>query len=67
MNWDVIAGRWGQMTADIKGKWARLTDDDISAVGAQKDKLVAILQERYGLLKDDATREVDGWTSSFRR
>jgi len=30
-------------------------------IGGQKDKLVGRIQERYGLQKDEAQRQVDDW------
>jgi uncharacterized protein YjbJ (UPF0337 family) len=61
MNWDTIEGKWEQLKGDVKGKWAKLTDDDVSSVSAKKDKLVGKIQERYGVLKDEAERQVDAW------
>lgn len=66
MNWDTIAGRWAQLTGDVKARWGLLTDDDLTAASGHKDKLVGIIQERYGILKDDASRQVDSWLSGLR-
>lgn len=54
MNKDIIEGNWKQMSAKIKDKWAKLTDDDLSRAEANKDHLVGKLQEHYGLAKDKA-------------
>jgi uncharacterized protein YjbJ (UPF0337 family) len=61
MNWDQITGEWKQMRADIKSRWAKLTDDDLQNLSAKKDKLVGKIQERYGVLKEEAERQVDEW------
>ncbi len=61
MNWDRIAGQWKQIGSQVKAKWAKLTDDDLTAVGARKDALVGKIQERYGILRDEAERQVDEW------
>jgi uncharacterized protein YjbJ (UPF0337 family) len=65
MNWDTIEGKWEQVKGDVKGTWAKLTDDDITAVSAKKDKLVGMIQERYGIMKDQAEREVDAWLADI--
>jgi uncharacterized protein YjbJ (UPF0337 family) len=65
MNWDIIQGRWGQLVGDIKVKWAKLSDDDLTHASARKDQLVGKIQERYGLLKDDAERQVDAWIAGI--
>jgi uncharacterized protein YjbJ (UPF0337 family) len=61
MNWDRIAGQWKQIGAQVKSKWAKLTDDDLMAISARKDALVGKIQERYGIRKDEAEKQVDEW------
>ena len=61
MDWNIIEGRWSQMKGELRNKWAKLTDDDLENVGAKKDKLVGMLQERYGIMKDEAERQIDEW------
>jgi uncharacterized protein YjbJ (UPF0337 family) len=65
MNWDKLEGQWKSVSATLKSKWAKLTDDDVKNLGAKKDALVAKLQERYGILKDEAEREVDEWIAKL--
>ncbi len=59
MNWDVIQGKWKQRKGEAKSKWGELTDDDLDRAEGDRDKLVGVVQERYGLAKDEAEREVD--------
>ena len=61
MNWDRIAGQWKQIGSQVKAKWAKLTDDDLMAISARKDMLVGKIQERYGIRKDEAEKQVDEW------
>jgi uncharacterized protein YjbJ (UPF0337 family) len=65
MNWDRIQGEWKQLASSVKTKWAKLTDDDIHLIGAKKDALVGKLQERYGILRDEAEKQVDEWVSKL--
>src|SRR5680860_1246888 len=41
----------------VKQKWGDLTDDDVTKVQGQSEKLVGILQEKYGYSKDKAQAE----------
>ena len=66
MNWDTVQGQWEQIKGDLRSTWAKLTDDDVSQVGAKKDKLVGLIQERYGIMKDEAERQVDDWAARLR-
>ena len=65
MNWDVIEGKWDQIKGKVRTKWSKLTDDDVEYLGGKKDTLVGKLQERYGLMKDAAEREIDEWVSGI--
>jgi uncharacterized protein YjbJ (UPF0337 family) len=49
----------------VKSKWAKLTDDDLNLIGAKKDALVGKIQERYGILRDEAEKQVDEWVSKL--
>lgn len=61
MNWDIVEGKWEQLKSQVKSQWAKLTDDDISNISAKREHLVGKIQERYGVMKDDAERQVDEW------
>ncbi len=61
MNWTQIEGQWTQVKGELKSKWAKLTDDDLANVAGKKDQLIGKLQEHYGLLKEDAEKQLDEW------
>jgi uncharacterized protein YjbJ (UPF0337 family) len=65
MNWDRIQGEWKQLAASMKGRWAKLTDDDLKLVAAKKDALVGKIHERYGILRDEAEKQVDEWIAKL--
>jgi uncharacterized protein YjbJ (UPF0337 family) len=60
MNWDIVEGKWDQFAGLLRGKWAKLTDDDIELAKSKRDVLFGRLQEKYGINRDQAEREVDG-------
>ncbi|MBU2960432.1 CsbD family protein [Citreicella sp. C3M06] len=61
MNWDVIQGKWKQLKGDAQIQWGKLTDDDLDRTEGNREKLVGVIQERYGIAKDDAERQVDSF------
>ncbi|MEO8559466.1 MAG: CsbD family protein [Rhodospirillales bacterium] len=61
MNWDRIEGQWKQLKGTVKQKWGKLTDDDLSFINGKRDELVGHIQERYGVARDDADRQVKDW------
>ncbi len=66
MNWDQIAGQWKQLQAQAKSKWAKLTDDDLGKAEATKDYLIGKIQERYGIAKEEAEKQVDQWAKDMK-
>lgn len=64
MNWDRIEGNWKQLTGKAKVQWGKLTDDDLDVIGGKRDQLAGKLQERYGIAKDDAEKQIDTWSNS---
>ena len=65
MNWDQVEGKWKQASGHVKEKWGKLTDDDLQVIRGKRDQLVGKIQERYGIAKDDAERQVDEFTRTY--
>src|SRR6185503_8363632 len=63
MNWDQIKGDWKQVTGKVKEQWGKLTDDEITQIDGKRDQLVGRVQERYGLAKEMAEKQVKEWES----
>jgi len=59
MNSDELRGNWNQLKGAIKEKWGKLTDDDLDRVEGKRDILIGRLQERYGMAREKAERDVD--------
>jgi uncharacterized protein YjbJ (UPF0337 family) len=65
MNWDQIEGGWKQMKGTIREQWGKLTDDEFDIIAGQRDKLVGVIQERYGYSREDAEAEVQRLEARF--
>ena len=63
MNWDTIKGNWKQFTGSAKKTWGRLTDDELTEIAGEKDRMIGKLQERYGYAKDEAERRARDFRS----
>lgn len=59
MNMDQIKGQWLQLKGAAKTQWGKLTDDELTQVEGNVDRLVGLVQERYGYETERARREVD--------
>jgi uncharacterized protein YjbJ (UPF0337 family) len=58
MNTDRVAGQWKQLSGKIKEKWGKLTDDDLKVTEGGSEYLAGKIQERYGIAKDVAQKQV---------
>ena len=61
MNWDRIEGNWKQFKGQVKEQWGNLTDDDFDKAAGRRDQLAGRIQERYGITRDEANRQIDTW------
>ena len=65
MNWDRVEGNWKQFTGKVKEQWGKLTEDDITVIGGKQEQLVGRIQERYGVAKDEAEKQVKTWAGGL--
>jgi uncharacterized protein YjbJ (UPF0337 family) len=61
MNWDRIEGNWKQFKGKVQQQWGNRTNDDLDVIEDHRKVLAGRLQERYGLQKEEAERQIDGW------
>ena len=54
MNADVLKGKWKEIKGQIREEWGELTDDEIAQVEGTEERLVGLLQKKYGYAKDEA-------------
>jgi uncharacterized protein YjbJ (UPF0337 family) len=64
MNWDQVEGQWKQMKGTVREKFGKLTDDDLQVIGGKKDQFLGKLQERYGISREQAQKDLDNWLQS---
>ncbi len=65
MNQDRIAGQWKQLSGKIKEKWGKLTDDDLRQADGTSEYLAGKVQERYGIAKDVAQKQVTEFSKTL--
>jgi len=64
MNQDRIQGRWKQRKGKVKEQWGKLTDDDLDVIAGRRDQLLGRIQQRHGLARDEADRQLSVFESS---
>ena len=61
MNADQLKGRWMQFKGDLKAKWGKFTDNDLTEIEGNMDKFVGKVQERYGDKKSELMKWAEAW------
>jgi uncharacterized protein YjbJ (UPF0337 family) len=54
-----LTGQWEQLRPQLRSWFDRLTEADVGQIGGQKDRLVSLVQQRYGYTRERAQQEVD--------
>jgi len=67
MNRDQMKRNWKQFVGKAKEKWGRLTNDDWQIVEGKRDQLVGKIQERYGIAREEAERQVAEFERTHER
>ena len=67
MNSDRMEGNWKQVKGQIKEKWGKLTDDDLDVISGKRDQLLGKLQERYGIAREEAERQMKDFDAHLQQ
>ena len=65
MNKDQFQGQWKVIKGQIKEKFGKLTDDDLTMIAGKRDQLVGALQKRYGIAKERAEETLSDFEDSM--
>ena len=65
MNEDIIQGKWNQIKGEAQKRWGKLTQDNIDQVEGSRTKLLGLIQESYGVAKDEAEKQIKDWERSY--
>jgi uncharacterized protein YjbJ (UPF0337 family) len=59
MNKDIIEGNWKEIKGQVKQKWGKFNDDDVTRMEGNYEELSGHLQKKYGYKKDEAEKEIN--------
>jgi uncharacterized protein YjbJ (UPF0337 family) len=67
MNRDILKGKWTQTKGSVRSKWAKLTDNDLTEIQGETEKMIGKLQERYGYNREQAHKELNDFLDAQER
>ena len=65
MNWDQVEGNWKQFRDKIRQTWGKFTEDELDVLHGTREQFVVKLQEKYGLKREEAEKELDEHLSKW--
>jgi uncharacterized protein YjbJ (UPF0337 family) len=65
-HWEQVAGKWKQFGGAVKKQWGKLTDDELMQINGSRDILAGKLQEKYGIAKEAANKQIDEWAKALK-
>ncbi|MGQ7846431.1 hypothetical protein ACUNV4_18265 [Granulosicoccus sp. 3-233] len=63
--WNDLQNNWQDSIASIKDRWADLSEEELMSVNGDREALVTLVQDKYGLDRATAESEVNDWASSL--
>ena len=64
MNDDILKGKWMQVKGEVRSKWGKLTDDDLTEIQGEAEKMIGKLQERYCYDRQQAEKELNDFLNT---
>lgn len=65
MDWNIIEGNWKQLKGKALENWGKLTDDELDEAAGNREQLIGKIQEKYGIAKDEAEKQVDAFAAKY--
>jgi uncharacterized protein YjbJ (UPF0337 family) len=66
MNADEFKGKWKQVKGKVLAKWGKLTQNDLDVISGNLEQLAGILQERYGVNKEEAKKQINEFLAAVQ-
>jgi uncharacterized protein YjbJ (UPF0337 family) len=63
MSWHRLGAAWTQMKGQAKQHWGKLPEDGFHEMDRRRDRLARLFQERYGVEREEAERQIDQWAA----
>ena len=63
MNKEQLKGQWQQLKGQVKERWGKLTDNELTQIDGKYDQLIGKIQERYGCQKEEAEEQFSTWNT----
>jgi len=67
MDANFLKGKWKEIKGGVKETWGKLTDDEVTEIEGSEQKLLGLIQQRYGYTKEKAEMEYDKFITRLQK
>lgn len=67
MNVNVLEGKWRQLRGEVRKTWGKVTDDDLDQIQGSYDRLIGMLQVKYGYTREQASEEINNFLNKVEK
>ncbi len=60
-----VQGNWKQLSGGVRQEWGKLTHNDVEQVKGDVEMLAGKIEERYGVTKAEARKQIELWAAKF--
>lgn len=60
-----IQGNWKRLSGGVRHEWGKLTHNDVEEIKGNVEMLAGKIEERYGVTKAEARRQIERWAIQF--
>lgn len=64
---DEVKGKWKQHVGSAKIAWGKLTEDELLKSEGHSERLTGLVQERYAVARDVASKQVNDFLEKLNR
>jgi len=64
VNAEILKGKWNDLKGDIRTRWGKITDDDLTQIQGRVEIMIGKLQERYGYKREQAEKEINDFLNA---
>lgn len=61
----ILQSKWSELKGQVKQRWSKLTDDDLTRLSGKTEELTGVLRQRYGYGQAQAEIEINQWLSDY--
>jgi uncharacterized protein YjbJ (UPF0337 family) len=65
MNEQVLKGKWKDIKGELQKTWGKITGDELEQTKGDMTSISGLVQQRYGIAKDEANNRVARIFQSF--